>query len=387
MAIELTPLGCRALLGTARPGAVEHVARARGRRRPGGDGAVGAASVTPKRGRSRFRACDEVLGRLVRDDSLEPALRRSWQLLVGLGGHGARGRARHDDRLDAPALRTPLRRRVRTVAEARGPRGALRARPQDAADAVPVDRAGRRELRLLRPGAPEPRLRRARRLPAGRLLARGSSIRPRRAARTVRDPERHEHTHEHRIPSGPASPTATPAPRSRSSSTPSGSRSAPSTRGKTDPAVVEHAELRWPLGGGVMLGTSGKDDSPFGSPAARQRLHLRRLRRPRRPVRARRRAPAPRSCAASWTRTTAPAASPSATRRATSGASARTPAPEISLIRAAPSRRAPAAPPPSSARARGRCRRRSRRRRSTGACRSPRRAGERRRARRRTAAG
>lgn len=31
-----------------------------------------------------------------------------------------------------------------------------------------------------------------------------------------------------------------------------------------DPATVEHAELRWPLGGGVMLGTAGKDDSPFG---------------------------------------------------------------------------------------------------------------------------
>jgi uncharacterized glyoxalase superfamily protein PhnB len=31
-----------------------------------------------------------------------------------------------------------------------------------------------------------------------------------------------------------------------------------------DPDIVEHAELRWPLGGGVMLGTTGKDDSPFG---------------------------------------------------------------------------------------------------------------------------
>jgi uncharacterized glyoxalase superfamily protein PhnB len=31
-----------------------------------------------------------------------------------------------------------------------------------------------------------------------------------------------------------------------------------------DPQVVEHAELAWPLGGGVMLGTAGKDDSPFG---------------------------------------------------------------------------------------------------------------------------
>jgi uncharacterized glyoxalase superfamily protein PhnB len=31
-----------------------------------------------------------------------------------------------------------------------------------------------------------------------------------------------------------------------------------------DPTVVEHAELRWPPGGGVMFGTAGKDDSPFG---------------------------------------------------------------------------------------------------------------------------
>ena len=31
-----------------------------------------------------------------------------------------------------------------------------------------------------------------------------------------------------------------------------------------DPSVIEHAELGWPPGGGVMLGTAGKDDSPFG---------------------------------------------------------------------------------------------------------------------------
>lgn len=31
-----------------------------------------------------------------------------------------------------------------------------------------------------------------------------------------------------------------------------------------DPSVVEHAEMRWPLGGGIMFGTAGKDDSPFG---------------------------------------------------------------------------------------------------------------------------
>jgi uncharacterized glyoxalase superfamily protein PhnB len=33
---------------------------------------------------------------------------------------------------------------------------------------------------------------------------------------------------------------------------------------EADPSVVEHAEMRWPLGGGVMFGSTGKDDSPFG---------------------------------------------------------------------------------------------------------------------------
>ncbi|AXK87892.1 glyoxalase [Nocardia farcinica] len=31
-----------------------------------------------------------------------------------------------------------------------------------------------------------------------------------------------------------------------------------------DPSIVEHGELRWPLGGGVMYGSAGKDDSVFG---------------------------------------------------------------------------------------------------------------------------
>ncbi len=34
-----------------------------------------------------------------------------------------------------------------------------------------------------------------------------------------------------------------------------------------DPAIIDHAELRWPLGGGIMFGTAGKDDSPFGQRA------------------------------------------------------------------------------------------------------------------------
>jgi len=32
-----------------------------------------------------------------------------------------------------------------------------------------------------------------------------------------------------------------------------------------DPGVIEHAEMRWPLGGGVMFGSWGKDDGVFGA--------------------------------------------------------------------------------------------------------------------------
>jgi uncharacterized glyoxalase superfamily protein PhnB len=31
-----------------------------------------------------------------------------------------------------------------------------------------------------------------------------------------------------------------------------------------DESIVDHCELRWPLGGGVMFGTAGKDDGEFG---------------------------------------------------------------------------------------------------------------------------
>jgi uncharacterized glyoxalase superfamily protein PhnB len=31
-----------------------------------------------------------------------------------------------------------------------------------------------------------------------------------------------------------------------------------------DPSIIEHAEMRWPLGGGIMFGTAGKDESSFG---------------------------------------------------------------------------------------------------------------------------
>jgi uncharacterized glyoxalase superfamily protein PhnB len=34
-----------------------------------------------------------------------------------------------------------------------------------------------------------------------------------------------------------------------------------------DPSLVVHAEMRWPLGGGIMFGSAGKDDGPFGTRA------------------------------------------------------------------------------------------------------------------------
>lgn len=33
----------------------------------------------------------------------------------------------------------------------------------------------------------------------------------------------------------------------------------------TDEAIIEHAQLRWPEGGGVMLGSSGRPDNPFAA--------------------------------------------------------------------------------------------------------------------------
>ncbi|MFC4125589.1 VOC family protein [Nocardia rhizosphaerae] len=44
---------------------------------------------------------------------------------------------------------------------------------------------------------------------------------------------------------------------------------------ENDPSVVEHGELRWPGGGGIMFGSTGRDDSPFGTrPAGVASLYL-----------------------------------------------------------------------------------------------------------------
>ncbi|WP_194815369.1 VOC family protein [Nocardia sp. XZ_19_385] len=42
-----------------------------------------------------------------------------------------------------------------------------------------------------------------------------------------------------------------------------------------NPSIVEHGELRWPLGGGIMFGSTGRDDSPFGTrPAGAASLYV-----------------------------------------------------------------------------------------------------------------
>ena len=82
VAIELTPLGCRALFGV--PAAalwdtsleLSDVAGA-GRRR-----AVGAAAGRPPDGRSGSRSSTPCSAGSLRADPLEPALRRAWQLVA-----------------------------------------------------------------------------------------------------------------------------------------------------------------------------------------------------------------------------------------------------------------------------------------------------------------
>jgi AraC-like DNA-binding protein len=85
VAIQVTPLGSRALFGMpARElwnlsGELEDVV--------GGPATELWERVQLARDwEERFAVCDSVFTRLVRDDELEPALKRSWQLLVGSSG-------------------------------------------------------------------------------------------------------------------------------------------------------------------------------------------------------------------------------------------------------------------------------------------------------------
>ena len=86
VAIELTPLGSRALLGMPAGALWNTSLELEDVVGPGGVGAVGAASGRAEAwsdGSRRATTCSDAL---VRDDPLEPALRRSWQLLVASVG-------------------------------------------------------------------------------------------------------------------------------------------------------------------------------------------------------------------------------------------------------------------------------------------------------------
>jgi AraC-like DNA-binding protein len=85
VAVELTPLGCRALLGL--PAAELWNTSLELGDLVGAPGTELWERLQADQGwGERFRSCDEVLGRLLRDDSLEPALGRSWRLLVASQG-------------------------------------------------------------------------------------------------------------------------------------------------------------------------------------------------------------------------------------------------------------------------------------------------------------
>jgi len=85
VAIELTPVGSRALLGVP-AGALWNTSLELDEVVPAVRAELWERLQGAEAWADRFSACDEVLGRLLRDDPLEPALRRSWQLLVASAG-------------------------------------------------------------------------------------------------------------------------------------------------------------------------------------------------------------------------------------------------------------------------------------------------------------
>jgi AraC-like DNA-binding protein len=85
VAVQLTPLGSRALFGMP--------ARALWNMSGELEDVVGGPAIElwervqlARDWEERFAVCNDVFCRLVRDDDLEPAMRRSWQLLVGSAG-------------------------------------------------------------------------------------------------------------------------------------------------------------------------------------------------------------------------------------------------------------------------------------------------------------
>ena len=263
VAINVTPLGSRALFGMPARGAVEHLDRVRRCRRT-----VGRELWERLQGLTtwadRFAACDAVLARIVdRDRMVVPELRGVWHTLVRTGG---------TDPISNLAAtvgwsRQHLARRFRDefgfgpklaarVVRFERARHMLQATPsfvtiaQVAAACGYYDQAHLdRDFAELAGCTPTAWL--AEELPTSK-----TTPPPPCDRRAMATTTRH--------------PTVWPVLSYRDArgfdflAKAFGFEGAPPTRAEDDPSIIEHAEMRWPLGGGVMFGSAGKDDSPFG---------------------------------------------------------------------------------------------------------------------------
>ena len=85
VALELTPIGCRALFGMPASELWNTSLEVDDLAGPVGAELWERLQLAPTWA-ERFAACDHVLGRLLTGDSVEPALARSWQLLAASAG-------------------------------------------------------------------------------------------------------------------------------------------------------------------------------------------------------------------------------------------------------------------------------------------------------------
>ena len=85
IAVELTPVGSRALLGMPAQALWNTTLELDDLLRSAGTELWERLQCTGAWG-ARFSVCDQVLGRLLRDDSAEPALARAWRLVVASAG-------------------------------------------------------------------------------------------------------------------------------------------------------------------------------------------------------------------------------------------------------------------------------------------------------------